>query len=192
MLTDLARQSVAALRLLVAMTVILGIAYPVALWGVAQAFGDRAAGQPVTVEGQVVGSRLIGQDFTGDQWFHPRPSPNGYDALASAPSNLGPTNPELLTAIAERRTAIAESESVPPSAVPPDAVTGSGSGLDPQISVPYAQLQAARVARTNDLSLTAVTELIALHTEGRFLGFHGEPAVNVLELNVAVVEASNP
>lgn len=190
MLTDLARQSLAALRLLLVLTVVLGVGYPAAVWGVGQAFGDRAAGQPVSVGGQVVGSRLIGQAFEGDQWFHSRPSPNKYDTLASAPSNLGPSNPDLIASIEERRAAVAESESVDPADVPADALTGSGSGLDPHISPDYAQLQAARVASANGLDLAEVKDLIEANTEGRFLGFHGEPGVNVLELNVAVQAAN--
>ncbi|WP_411699476.1 potassium-transporting ATPase subunit KdpC [Conyzicola sp.] len=190
MLTDLTRQSLAALRLLVVLTVVLGVGYPAAIWGVGQAFGDRAAGQPVTVDGQVVGSRLIGQNFEGDQWFHSRPSPNDYDTLASAPSNLGPSNPDLIASIEERRAAIAAAESVAPSQVPADALTASGSGLDPHISPAYAEIQALRVAEANGLDVAEVEDLIEEHTQGRFLGFHGEPGVNVLELNVAVQAAS--
>lgn len=190
MLTDFTRQSLAALRLLVVLTVILGVGYPAAVWGVGQAFGDRAAGQPVSVDGQVVGSRLIGQNFDGDQWFHSRPSPNDYDTLASAPSNLGPLNTDLIASIEERRAAIAAAESVDPSDVPADALTGSASGLDPQISPAYAAIQAARVARVNGLDLAEVEDLIKENTQGRFLGFHGERGVNVLELNVAVQAAS--
>ncbi|MDQ6526162.1 potassium-transporting ATPase subunit KdpC [Nocardioides sp. LHD-245] len=189
-LSDLARQSLAALRLLVVFTVILGVGYPVAVWAVGRTLGDRADGQPVRVDGQVVGSALIGQSFTGPEWFHARPSANDYDPLASAPSNLGPLSRDLDAAIAERRTAVAAAEGVAGSAVPADAVTGSGSGLDPHISPAYAELQAARVAAANGLSLAEVHRLIQDHTQGRFLGFHGEPGVNVLTLNVAIREAS--
>jgi K+-transporting ATPase ATPase C chain len=190
MLTDFARQSLAALRLLIVLTVILGIGYPVAIWGVGKAFGDRAAGEPVRVAGKLVGSELIGQNFKGAQWFHSRPSPNDYDTLASAPSNLGPSSPDLLAAIKERRAAVAKSESVDPAEVPADAVTGSGSGLDPQISPAYARIQAARVARANGIDMKSVLRLIQQNTQGRFLGFHGEPGVNVLKLNVGIVELS--
>lgn len=189
MLTDLARQSLAGLRLLLILTVVLGVAYPLAVWGVSQAFGDRSAGQPVRVDGQVVGSRLLGQPFDGDQWFLPRPSANDYDTLASAPRNLGPSNPDLLTAIEEARREVATRESVSPDQVPADAVTASGSGLDPDISPAYAALQAPRVAEANGLSLEQVEALIAEHTTGPFLGVHGEDGVNVLELNVAIDEA---
>ena len=187
--TDLGRQSLAGLRLLLVMTVLLGVAYPAAVWGAARAFGDRADGQPVRVDGQVVGSRLIGQQFEGDQWFLSRPSPNDYDTLASAPSNLGPLNADLIATIDERRAEVASREGVDAADVPPDAVTGSGSGLDPHISPAYALIQAARVAEANGLSVADVEELVAEHTDGRGLGFLGEPGVNVLELNLAVLRA---
>ncbi len=190
MLNDIARQSLAGLRILLTFTVILGIAYPAAVWAAGQAFGDRAEGQPITVDGQVVGSRLLGQNFEGEQWFHSRPSANDYDTLASAPSNLGPSNPDLLALIAERRSAVAETESVEPGEVPADAITASGSGLDPHISPEYAALQAPRVAEANSLSIKDVQGLIDEATAGRSLGFLGEPGVNVLELNIAVQEAA--
>jgi len=190
MIKDLGRQSLAGLRILIVLTVILGIAYPAAVWGVGRVVPGQADGQTVTVDGQVVGSGLIGQNFEGDEWFHSRPSANEYDTLASAPTNLGPSNPDLLAAIAERRAEIAETESVDPADVPPDALTASGSGLDPQISVDYARIQVARVAEANGLSESAVRSLVSEHTEGRSLGFLGEPGVNVLRLNVAVRAAA--
>jgi K+-transporting ATPase ATPase C chain len=189
LLTDLARQSVAGLRMLLVLTVLLGVGYPVAVWGAGQAFGDRADGQPVRLDGQVVGSRLIGQEFEGDQWFHSRPSANAYDTLASAPSNLGPLDSDLIAAIDDRRAEVAALEGVPASEVPADAVTASGSGLDPHISPAYARLQVARVARANGLAPEEVERLVAEHTDGRGLGFLGEPGVNVLELNLAVAAA---
>lgn len=189
-ITDLARQCLAGLRILVVLTLILGVAYPAAVWLAGRALGDRADGQPVHVAGQVVGSRLIGQDFAGDRWFHPRPSATGYDAPAPGPSNLGPSNPELIAEIRARRAAVAEAESVTPGAVPPDAVTASASGVDPHISPEYAAIQVARVARVNGLSAREVRSLVAEHTDGRALGFLGEPGVNVLELNLAVLRAA--
>lgn len=189
-LSDLARQCLAALRALLVLTVVLGVAYPVAVWGVGQPLGDRAAGQPLRVDGQVVGSRLLGQSFPGDQWFHSRPSANDYDTLASSPSNLGPLNEELIAAIEERRSAVATLESVPRSDVPADAVTASASGLDPHISPAYADLQVERVARVRGLGVDHVRELVETHTGERILGFLGEPVVNVLELNVAIAHAS--
>ena len=191
MFSDLARQSVAGLRLLLVMTVLLGVGYPLAVWAAGQAFGDRADGQPVRLDGRVVGSRLIGQQFDGDEWFHSRPSANDYDTLASAPSNLGPLSPDLMASIEERRAEVAAREGVAVSQVPPDAVTASGSGLDPHISPAYARLQVARVAAANGLGVEEVRRLVADHTDGRSLGFLGEPGVNVLELNLAVLRAAH-
>ncbi len=187
--TDLFRQSLAGLRLLLVMTVLLGVGYPTAVWAAGQAFGDRADGSPVRLDGQVVGSRLIGQQFEGDEWFLSRPSANDYDTLASAPSNLGPLSTDLIASIGERRAEVAAREGVEESAVPPDAVTASASGLDPHISPAYAALQAPRVAAANGLSLDEVRRLVEEHTDGRGLGFLGEPGVNVLELNLAVATA---
>lgn len=189
-LTDLLRQAWAGLRLLLALTVLLGLLYPGAVWAVGRTFGDRADGQPVRVDGTVVGSRLLGQEFTSPQWFHGRPSAQGNDPMSSGPSNLGPSNPALLEAIAARRAAVAGQEQVPPERVPADALTASGSGLDPHISPEYAALQVARVARVNGLSPAQVTELVHEHTQGRVLGFLGEPVVNVLDLNLAVRAAA--
>jgi K+-transporting ATPase ATPase C chain len=190
MLSDLLRQSLASLRMLLVMTVVLGVGYPVAVWAAAQPFGERASGQPVSLDGQVVGSRLIGQSFEGDQWFHSRPSPSDYDTLASAPSNLGPNNPDLVAAIADRRAEVAATEGVDASDVPPDALTGSGSGLDPHVSPAYAELQVARVAAANGLPEDDVRAMVDDATEGRGLGFLGEPGVTVLELNLAVARAA--
>ena len=187
--TDLFRQSLAGLRLLLVMTVLLGVGYPTAVWAAGQAFGERADGSPVRLDGQVVGSRLIGQQFEGDEWFLSRPSANDYDTLASAPSNLGPLSTDLIASIGERRAEVAAREGVEESAVPPDAVTASASGLDPHISPAYAALQAPRVAAANGLSLEQVRRLVEEHTDGRGLGFLGEPGVNVLELNLAVATA---
>jgi K+-transporting ATPase ATPase C chain len=190
MIKDFGRQSLAGLRILLVFTVILGIAYPAAVWGVGRVVPGQADGQTVSVAGKVVGSGLIGQNFEGDEWFHSRPSANDYDTLASAPSNLGPSSSDLTTAIEDRRAAVAEAESVDPADVPADALTASGSGLDPQISVEYARIQVARVAAANGLSDAAVRSLVSTFTEGRSLGFLGEPGVNVLRLNVAVQKAA--
>lgn len=189
MFSDLTRQSLAGLRLLLVMTVLTGVLYPAAVWAAAQAFGDRADGSPVRVDGEVVGSRLLGQQFAGDEWFLSRPSANEYDTLASAPSNLGPLDPDLVASIGDRLAEVAAREGVEESQVPADAVTASGSGLDPHISVAYAELQAPRVAEANGLDLATVEELVEDNTVGRGLGFLGEPGVNVLELNVAVAAA---
>ena len=187
----LVRQSLVGLKVLIVMTVLLGVAYPAAVWGVSQvAFHDRANGQIVTVDGKDVGSRLIGQDFAvrDDARFHGRPSAADYDGLASAPSNLGPSNPALLKAIAQRQATIAKVEGVDVASIPADAVTASGSGLDPYISPEYAALQVPRVAKATGLGVAAVQALVADHTHGRQLGFLGEPKVNVLELNLAIAD----
>src|SRR6267378_2218397 len=163
------RQLVPALRMTIALTVLLGLAYPLAMTGMAQAlFRSKADGSLVTRNGAVVGSGLIGQAFAAPQYFHPRPSAagtNGYDATASGASNLGPTNPTLEQAV---------------------AVTASASGLDPAISVANADLQAPRVARARTMTVEQVLTLVKAHTAGRPLGFLGEPSVNVLELNLAL------
>lgn len=185
-LRDLLRQSFAAARVLLVLTVLLGVLYPAAVWAVGRAVPDRADGSLLRVDGQVVGSRLLGQTFEGPTWFHPRPSAGSYDGLASAPSNLGPSNPDLVAAIEERRAAVAAEEGVEPAAVPPDAVTASGSGLDPHVSPAYADLQVPRVARERGLPVDQVRRLVEEATSGRVLGYLGEPTVNVLELNASL------
>ena len=186
----LLRQAGAGLRILLVFTVVTGVLYPLAVWGIGQvAFNDKANGSFVSVDGQEVGSSLIGQSFEGDEWFLPRPSAageDGYDALASAASNLGPENEDLLAAVEERRAEVAEREGVDPSQVPPDALTASGSGLDPDISPEYALMQVDRVAQARGLDPDEVRELVLDHEQGRDLGFLGEPKVNVLMLNIAL------
>jgi K+-transporting ATPase ATPase C chain len=184
------RQLLPALVAFLVLTLLTGVAYPLAVTGVAQVvFPDRADGSLVERDGVVVGSRLIGQPFAGARWFHPRPSAagDGYDAMASSASNLGPTNPTLLAEVRRRAAAYRRENGLWPGApVPQDAVTSSGSGLDPQISIANARIQAARVARARGLSLADVLALVAEHTDGRALGFLGEPGVNVLELDLAL------
>jgi potassium-transporting ATPase KdpC subunit len=184
------RQLVPALVAFLALTVLTGIAYPLAVTGVAQvAFPGRADGSLIERDGEVVGSRLVGQAFSGPRYFHARPSAagDGYDAMASSPSNLGPTNAELLEAVEERRTAYRRENRLGSAEhVPIDALTSSGSGLDPHISPANARLQAPRVARVRGLDLDDVLALVDEHTEERSLGFLGEPGVNVLELNLAL------
>ncbi len=187
MLTQLLRQCGAALRLLLGLTLLLGVAYPLLLVGVGHAIGDRAEGSVIRDDdGVVIGSALLAQPSDGDQWFQPRPSATGWDATASGASNLGPSNPELLDLIAERRAQVAEREGVDPALVPPDALTASGSGLDPHISPEYAAIQVARVAAATGLTEDQVRALVADHTSGRQLGFLGEPVVNVVTLNAAL------
>jgi potassium-transporting ATPase KdpC subunit len=187
------RQVGAAIRALLVLTVILGLAYPLAMTGIAQAvFAGQADGSLVRHDGRVVGSALIGQPFTGahgnllPEYFQPRPSASGYDPLASGASNLGPTNPVLVAQVRARRARVAGQDGIAPHAVAPDAVTASGSGLDPQISTQYAAQQVQRVARARGLDPARVRVLVRQNTQGRALGVLGEPAVNVLELNLAL------
>jgi K+-transporting ATPase ATPase C chain len=187
-----------AVRAMVVLTLLLGVGYTLVVTGIGQlVLPARADGSLVRDgAGQVVGSSLIGQGFTDadgealPEYFQPRPSAagDGYDGRASSGSNLGPENPDLVAAIAERRAAVAALEGVEESDVPADAVTASSSGLDPHVSPEYADLQVARVAAARDLPEKEVADLVARHTEGRALGYLGEPVVNVLELNVALDE----
>jgi K+-transporting ATPase ATPase C chain len=197
------RQFGVALRALLVFTAILGIVYPLVLTGLAQAiFPGNANGSMVKVGGTTVASDLIGQAYTKDsgkkdadgnaimvadpKWFQTRPSAVDYDGAGSAGSQYGPNNPELLKLIQDRRAAVAQLEGVDPAQVPPDAVTASGSGLDPDISPAYAALQVNRVAHERGLSVDRVQQLVQENTKGRVLGFLGEPAVNVVTLNVAL------
>ena len=179
---------------MVAFTVLLGVAYPLAVSGISQLlWKDKADGQLIKVDGTVVGSSLIGQTFTSPQYFHPRPSAagDGYDGSASSGSNFGPTNPDYLATVAERVAAYrAENRLGADALVPADAVTASGSGLDPQISVRNARLQAPRVARERGLDVATVTQAIDDHTSNRPLAVLGDPGVNVLELNLALDRAA--
>jgi K+-transporting ATPase ATPase C chain len=189
------RRYAAAFRVLFVLTVILGVAYPLAVTAIGRlAFADQASGSLVSVDGQVVGSSQLGQAFADadgeplPQWFQPRPSAagDGYDALSSSASNLGPNNAELVELVAQRRAAVAAFDGVDPASVPPDALLASGSGLDPDISPEYARQQAPRVADARGLEPAQVRELVDDHVEGRVLGLLGAPTVNVLELNLAL------
>lgn len=183
------RQAGVAVRFLAVMTVLLGVVYPATIWVVGRMVPSSADGSFVTSSaGEVVGSRLIGQTFEGPQWFQPRPSAagDGYDALSSSGSNLALDNPDLISAVEQRQTDIVGSDGVAVGDIPPDAVTASASGLDPDISPEYAQLQVARVAAARGLDTAAVATLVADRTTGRTLDFIGEPRVNVLELNLAL------
>jgi K+-transporting ATPase ATPase C chain len=199
------RQLVPALRMVLVATLLLGLAYPLAMTGMAQAlFRDKADGSLVRVDGKVVGSALMGQAFTTPRYFHTRPSaagalasgsmvegrpadPSDLSLAASGASNEGPTDPDLLAAIKARSAAYREDNGLAADVeVPIDAVTASGSGVDPEISVENARLQAPRVARERGLDVTVVRHLVAEHTDGRSLGFLGDGGVNVLELNLAL------
>ena len=196
------RQHLAALRALLVLTVIVGIAYPLVVAAIAQlAFHSQANGSLLERNGQIVGSSLLGQAFVDDkgnplpQWFQSRPSaasdPSnssdpGYNPLFSSFSNKGPSNPDLIKAINDRRAAVAAFDGVPPDQVPADALTASASGLDPHISPAYAYEQANRVATARHLDPATVQALVADHIQGRTLGFLGQPRVNVVELNLAL------
>ncbi|QJU55721.1 potassium-transporting ATPase subunit KdpC [Herbiconiux sp. KACC 21604] len=182
-----------ALRYMIVATVVLGIAYPVAVLGIGQlALPAQANGSIVTVDGEPVGSSLLGQSFADAdgtalaEWFQSRPSAAGYDGGASVASNYGPENPDFLAEIEARRAAIAEADGVPADSIPVDALTTSGSGLDPHISPEYAYEQVARVATARGLSEEQVKGLVDSFVQGRDLGYLGEPTVNVLQLNVAL------
>ncbi|HYN71209.1 MAG TPA: potassium-transporting ATPase subunit KdpC [Nakamurella sp.] len=184
------RQALVALRVLLAMTLILGIAYPLVVLGVGQLAANNAANSSLVTDssGTVVGSELIGQQFDGPQWFAGRPSAagDGYDAMSSGGSNLAADSPDLLAEVQDRRAQIAADNGVDPSAVPPDALTASGSGLDPNISPAYALLQVNRIADARGLPVDQVRDLVQAHIQGRTLGFIGEERVNVLALNMAL------
>jgi potassium-transporting ATPase KdpC subunit len=183
------RQGWVAVRFLLLMTVVLGILYPVAIFAVGRAVPGTSDGSYVTdASGTVVGSTLIGQVFDGAEWFLPRPSAagDGYDALSSSGTNLAADNPDLVAAVAERKAAAAAANGVDESAVPADAVTASGSGLDPDISPEYALQQVSRVAQARGLDESVVRQLVVDATEERMLGFLGEPRANVLQLNLAL------
>ncbi|VXB02915.1 K(+)-transporting ATPase subunit C [Brevundimonas sp. G8] len=177
-----------ALVMMALFTLLLGLAYPLAVTGVAQTlFPDQADGSLVRdAGGRVVGSSLIGQPFAGATYLHPRPSAagDGYDAAASSGSNMGPLNADLAARVAETAQAIRVEDG--PGVIPADAVTTSGSGLDPDVSPAYARLQAARIARARGVSVQQVQSIIDERTEGAFLGFIGQPHVNVLMTNRAL------
>lgn len=170
--------------------VVLGIAYPLVMTAIAQAlFPDKANGQLITRNGVTVGSRIIGQPFTGAGYFHGRPSAagtTGYNATSSGGSNYGPTNSKYITRV---ESDVAELQKQNPGvAVPIDLVTASGSGLDPDITPAAAEFQIRRVARERDIAAAELRKLVAEHIEPRQFGFLGEPRVNVLELNLALDE----
>ena len=171
-------------------TVLLGIVYPLAVTAIGQVgFHHEANGSLIEIDGAVVGSELLGQNFVAPGYFHPRPSAagTGYDASASSGSNYGPANPEFLAAVDERVAAYRAENGLPPGAVVPvDAVTASASGLDPAISIANARLQAPRVAAERGLEVDEVLSLIDEHTTGRDLVVLGEPAVQVLPLNLSL------
>jgi K+-transporting ATPase ATPase C chain len=203
-LPSFVRQHLAGLRALLVFTVITGIIYPVVIWGIGQgAFHNQANGSMVSYHGRVVGSGLLCQEFTDSkgnplpQYFQPRPSDAilagakddfGCDPRYSAASNLGPTNPVEIKLVKQRQQQIAAFDHVQISQIPADAVTASGSGLDPDISPQNAAIQVDRVAAARHISPAAVQALVKKYSQGRDLGILGEPVVNVLKLNIALDE----
>jgi K+-transporting ATPase ATPase C chain len=184
---NLARNLTVAVLMTIVTTVLLGVIYPLAITGIAQAiFPDKANGQLIERGGQVVGSRLIGQGFSSPGYFRPRPSAAGmgYDAANSAGTNLGPTNKKLIDAVTANVEAARKEN--PGAPVPIDLVTTSASGFDPHISPAAADFQVPRVARERGAPEADVRRLVASNTAGRQLGFFGEAGVNVLELNLAL------
>jgi K+-transporting ATPase ATPase C chain len=177
---------------IVAMTIVLGLLYPLAITGISQvAFPGAANGSKVSVDGKVVGSHLIGQEFKGKAWFHSRPSATGYSGNVTFFGNAGPNSAELREEIREELAAYVKlnkpyDHSLTREDVPVDAVTQSASGVDPDISEANASIQAHRIAAVRHLPLTKVEELISANTDDRSLGVLGEPGVNVLELNIAL------
>lgn len=186
----LIRQLRPALLTVIVFTLICGVAYPLLSTAIGQvAFGNKANGSLIKRDGVVVGSKLIGQTFTDPKYFAPRPSAAGagYDGSASSGSNLGPTSPDLLSAVKDRVAAYRQENGLATDAlVPVDAVTASASGLDPHISVANARLQAPRVAKARGLDPAVVAKLVVKYTDGRQLWVLGEPGVNVVELNLAL------
>lgn len=203
-LPPLIRLHLTALRLLLVLTVVCGLAYPLLITGIAQlAFPGQANGSRVSLNGHPVGSSLLGQTFDlpkrnpadpneqprpDPRWFQPRPSAagTGYDPTASGASNLGPDSAVLLKAVQDRRAAVAAFDGVAPGRVPPDALTASASGLDPAISPGYADEQVDRVARARGLAPALVQRLVQQHLQGRSLGFLGQAQVDVVTLNLAL------
>jgi K+-transporting ATPase ATPase C chain len=183
-----------AVVMLLLMTVVTGVAYPLVVTGLAQVlFPSQAHGSQVVSNGKTIGSALIGQSFTAPGYFWGRPSattPAPNNGAASTPSNLGPTNPALAKAASDRIAALRAVDPANKAVVPVDLVTASGSGLDPEISPAAAEYQLARVARVRRLDPAKLRQLVAANTEGRQLGVLGEPRVNVLKLNLAVDEAA--
>jgi potassium-transporting ATPase KdpC subunit len=178
-----------ALRMMIVMTVLTGLAYPAAVTGLAQVlFPSQAHGSLVTANGRVVGSRLIGQNFAKPEYFHPRPSAAGagYDAALSSGSNLGPTSQKLIDRVQASVDQYRKENPSYTGPIPADAVTASGSGLDPHISPANAEIQAARVAGARGVGVERVRALIAGATAHPWLGFIGESRVNVLELNLSL------
>jgi len=179
------KELILALRFTLITTLVFGLIYPLVVTGLSKLlFPKQAAGSLIEKNGRVVGSKLIGQSFSGDKYFHSRPSAagNGYDASASSPSNLAPTNQALIDRV---KSDVAKLQQENPGVpIPTDLVTASGSGLDPEISPAAAEFQIPRIAKARGISVDSLKSLVARHTQARTWGIFGEPRVNVLELNL--------
>jgi len=179
------KELILALRFTLMTTLVFGLIYPLCMTGLSQLlFPKQAAGSLIEKSGHVVGSKLIGQSFTSDKYFHSRPSAagTGYDASASSPSNLAPTNQALVDRVKSDVAKLQQEN--PGAAIPADLVTSSGSGLDPEISPAAADFQIPRIAKARGISVDSLKALVARHTQARTWGIFGEPRVNVLELNL--------
>jgi K+-transporting ATPase ATPase C chain len=180
------RQSLAALRLLLVMTVLVGVGYPAVVSLAAQAFPAQAAGSLVTRDGRVAGSALLGQAFDGPQWFQGRPSASGYSGRTSGGSNLSPASAAQHDAVAQRESELRAANPDASGPVPHDALTASASGLDPDISPAFALWQVPRVAKARGVDPAVLRDLIAAHTDRAPLGYLGQDGVNVTTLNLAL------
>ena len=186
-MTSFLRQLSAAARMLLALTLICGVVYPLVILGVGQVVAkNQANGSLVHTASGPVGSSLIGQAFTEGQWFHGRPSASDYAGNTSGGSNLGPLDDRQRKAMDERRAALLDANPHASGSLPADALTASASGLDPDVSAAYAMWQVPRVAKARSLPEVQVRQLVLLNTQGRIAGFLGQPRVNVLELNLAL------
>ena len=169
--------------------IILGLLYPLLVTGISKIiFPAKSEGSLIYIGGKAVGSELIGQNFIGDKYFHPRPSAagkDGYDAMNSGGSNLAPTNKDFISTVSERLAAFKKENNLPDNTIiPADIVTASGSGLDPDISIESAMLQVERISKARSIPANEIQDLITKNTENRILGFLGEPKVNVLKINI--------
>jgi K+-transporting ATPase ATPase C chain len=182
------RQAIAAVRLLVVMTVLLGVGYPAVVTLVAQVFPAQANGSLVTLDGRVAGSSLLGQQTEGDQWFQPRPSASDYSGKTSGGTNLSPASAAQADAVAKREADLRAANPDAVGPVPADALTASASGLDPHISVAYALWQVPRVAKARGLDASVLQALIAASTDHAGLGYIGQDGVNVTRLNLALAQ----
>ena len=185
----LVRQLAAAAKVLAVLTVLLGVLYPLAVLGAGLLLPGQAEGSLIRVDGAVVGSSLLGQAADGPQWFQARPSVSEAAGDTSGGSNLGPDAAPLASAVAEREAALRAANPDAPATIPPDALTASGSGLDPHISVAYAAYQVPRVAAARGMSVAEVQALVDEHTRHAVLGFLGQDRVDVTELNVALARS---